>query len=73
MRTVRQPRHYLEERRCAALNCQKRTRLVRVKTFVPGVLVAVWLCKEHEAEHTAAIHAKFREEFGLDFVDAERQ
>jgi predicted nucleic acid-binding protein len=66
-------RHYLEERNCDALNCRRRTELRRVKSFIPGLLVHLWLCKEHADEHDAAIHEKFREEFGLDFVDAARQ
>lgn len=71
--TRRQPRHVLEERNCDALNCRKRTELRRVKSFIPGVLVHLWLCKEHAEMADVAIHEKFREEFGVDFVDPVRQ
>ena len=64
---------YLEERSCDVLNCRERTALRRVKSFTPGLLVHLWLCPEHAERHEAAIHEKFREEFGLDFVDPERQ
>lgn len=71
--TKKQPRHYLEERNCDVLRCRKRTELRRVQSFCPGLLVSLWLCKKHAEEHDAAIHEKFREHFGVDFVDPERQ
>lgn len=70
---MKQPGHVLDERRCAVLRCGKRTALHRVKTFTPGLLIAIWLCTEHHAEHDQKVHDLFVEHFGVDFVDPERQ
>jgi hypothetical protein len=66
----RQLRHAV----CAVLNCRKRKGLIPTKTMVPGLLVEIDLCPEHEAEWNTAFHETFRETFGgVDFVDPERQ
>jgi hypothetical protein len=59
----RQLRHAV----CAVLNCRKRKNLVPTKAIifgVPGLLVEVDLCPEHEAEYSAGLHEVFREQGG---------
>ena len=60
------------QRVCATLQCRRRTGLARTKVVTCGLILDVDLCPEHLAEEEAGLHRVFRERFGTDFVDPER-
>jgi hypothetical protein len=63
----------VKQRVCAVLGCRKRGDLIPIKAFTFAHLIEIDLCREHEVEHNAVLHEKFRDSFGIDFVDPERQ